>query len=98
MFNRQYKIYAPVRKDHLLPYLPIVLEIVSILSIFTGAGCFLGVALAVLGIVFGFITLKKHPESTKLCYTGIALSIVGLVLTLLIVIGFIAIMVAFCFA
>ena len=52
----------------------------------------------VLGIVFGFIALKKHPESTKLCYTGIALSIVGLVLTLLIVIGFIAIMVAFCFA
>ena len=66
-----------MRKDHLLPYLPIVLGIVSIIS---------------------FITLKKHPESTKLCYTGIALSIVGLVLTLLIVIGFIAIMVAFCFA
>ena len=44
-----------MRKDHLLPYLPIVLGIVSILSIFTGAGCFLGVALAVLGIVFGFI-------------------------------------------
>ena len=68
-----------MRKDHLLPYFPIVLGIVSILSIFTGAGCFLGVALAVLGIVFGFITLKKHPESTKLCYTGIALSIVGFI-------------------
>ena len=88
----------PVRKDHILPYLPIVLGIVSILSVFTGAGCFLGVAFAVLGIVFGFISLKKHPESTKLCYTGIALSIVGLVLTLLVVIGFLAIMVAFCFA
>ena len=85
-------------KDYHLQYLPIVLGIVSIISIFTGAGCFLGVVLAVLGIVFGFIALKKHPESTKLCYTGIALSIVGLVLTLLIVIGFISIMVAFCFA
>ena len=62
-------------KDYHLQYLPIVLGIVSIISIFTGAGCFLGVALAVLGIVFGFITLKKHPESTKLCYTGIALSL-----------------------
>lgn len=60
-------------KDYHLQYLPIVLGIVSIISIFTGAGCFLGVALAVLGIVFGFIALKKHPESTKLCYTGIAL-------------------------
>ena len=47
-------------KDYHLQYLPIVLGIVSIISIFTGAGCFLGVALAVLGIVFGFIALKKH--------------------------------------
>ena len=37
-------------KDYHLQYLPIVLGIVSIISIFTGAGCFLGVALAVLGI------------------------------------------------
>ncbi len=50
-------------KDYHLQYLPIVLGIVSIISIFTGAGCFLGVALAVLGIVFGFIILKKLQKA-----------------------------------
>lgn len=44
-------------KDYHLQYLPIVLGIVSIISIFTGAGCFLGVALAVLGIALSIVGL-----------------------------------------
>lgn len=81
-----------------MPYLSFALGILSVASIFTGAGCFIGCLAAVAGTVLGFLSLKKHPDRKTLSYIGIALSVVGLILTLLIIIGFLAIAVICYFA
>lgn len=81
-----------------MPYLPIALGILSIASIYTGAGCFIGLIAAVAGTVLGFKSLKSYPDKKLINYAGIVLSVIGLVLTLLVIVGFLAIAVICYFA
>ncbi len=72
----------------------LVLGIISVVFIFTGSFSFLGMILAVIGLILGIQSQKEYPGDGK-AKAGVILSIIGLALCALTFISCIACIGAF---